>query len=86
MSSFLLSDILNFSKHAKANKVGQIESPGFPDRPYPSDTFMQWQLRADVNNVIQLEFDTLNLEDNCANDFIKIYDSLVAIEGRAIQE
>uniref|UniRef100_A0A7N5ZPK6 Suppressor of tumorigenicity 14 protein homolog n=1 Tax=Anabas testudineus TaxID=64144 RepID=A0A7N5ZPK6_ANATE len=80
------SDILNFSKHAKANKVGQIESPGFPDRPYPSDTFMQWQLRADVNNVIQLEFDTLNLEDNCANDFIKIYDSLVAIEGRAIQE
>lgn len=86
MPLFLLSDTLRFTQHAKANQIGQIQSPGFPDTPYPSNTLSQWQLRADANNVIQLQFDTLLLEDNCTNDFIKIYDSLVALESRAIQE
>lgn len=47
---------------------------------------MQWQLRADPNYVIKLSFDTIHLEENCKNDFIKIYDSLVSIESRIMDE
>ncbi|XP_071352984.1 ST14 transmembrane serine protease matriptase a [Trachinotus anak] len=75
-----------FSEHTKTNRIDQIQSPGFPDRPYPADTFIQWQLRADPNYVIKLEFDTMNLEEDCKNDFVKIYDSLVAIESRVVEE
>uniref|UniRef100_A0A8C4DVY1 ST14 transmembrane serine protease matriptase a n=1 Tax=Dicentrarchus labrax TaxID=13489 RepID=A0A8C4DVY1_DICLA len=73
-----VSGFLKFSEHAKPNRIGQIQSPGFPDSPYPSNTFIQWQLRADPNHVIKLVFDTINLEENCKNDFVKIYDSLTA--------
>lgn len=81
-----VSDFFRFSEHTRANHIGQIQSPGFPDRPYPDNTFLQWQLRADPNYVIKLEFDTMNLEENCKNDFVKIYDSLVAIESRVMEE
>ncbi|XP_054650729.1 ST14 transmembrane serine protease matriptase a [Dunckerocampus dactyliophorus] len=80
------SRFFRFSEHARSNHIGQIKSPGFPDTPYPPNTFIQWQLRADPNYVIKLDFDTLNLEENCANDFVKIYNSLVAIEARVLQE
>lgn len=81
-----LSGFLKYAEHTKSNEVGQIQSPGFPNSPYPPNTFIQWQLRADPNYVIKLEFDTMNLEENCKNDFIKIYDSLVAIESRVMEE
>lgn len=80
------SNFFKFSEHTRTNQKGQIQSPGFPDRPYSPNTFIQWQLRADPNYVIKLEFDTLNLEENCKNDFVKIYDSLVAIENRVMEE
>ncbi|XP_034460899.1 suppression of tumorigenicity 14a [Hippoglossus hippoglossus] len=80
------SRFFSYSEHAKTNHIGQIESPGFPDSPYPPNTYIQWQLRADPNYVIKLEFDTMNLEENCSNDFVKIYDSLVAIESRVMEE
>ncbi|XP_076590307.1 ST14 transmembrane serine protease matriptase a [Chaetodon auriga] len=80
------SSFFKFSLHTKANHVTQIQSPGFPDRPYSPNTFIQWQLRADPNYIIKLEFDTMNLEENCKNDFVKIYDSLVAIENRVMEE
>ncbi|XP_035535278.1 ST14 transmembrane serine protease matriptase a isoform X2 [Morone saxatilis] len=80
------SRFLKFSEHAKPNNIGQIQSPGFPNSPYPPNTFMEWQLRADPNYVIKLAFDTMNLEGNCKNDFVKIYDSLVAIESRVMEE
>ncbi|KAI3354045.1 hypothetical protein L3Q82_018600 [Scortum barcoo] len=80
------SDSFKFSEHARTDHIGQIQSPGFPDSPYPSNTFLQWELRADPNHVIKLEFDTMNLEANCKNDFVKIYDSLVAIERRIMEE
>ncbi|XP_030264304.1 ST14 transmembrane serine protease matriptase a [Sparus aurata] len=83
-SSF--SKFLSFSEHTRTNHLGQIQSPGFPDRPYAPNTFIQWQLRADPNYVIKLDFDTMNLEENCKNDFVKIYDSLVAIESRVMEE
>lgn len=81
-----LSEFLSFSEHTKKNHLGQIQSPGFPNRPYGPNTFIQWQLRADPNYVIKLDFDTMNLEENCKNDFVKIYDSLVAIESRVMEE
>uniref|UniRef100_A0A669D0M1 ST14 transmembrane serine protease matriptase a n=1 Tax=Oreochromis niloticus TaxID=8128 RepID=A0A669D0M1_ORENI len=61
-------------------------SPGFPDSPYPPNTFIQWQLRADPGYVVKLEFGTFELEESCENDFIKIYDSLVPIESLLMEE
>lgn len=81
-----VSDFVRFAEHAKTNHMGQIQSPGFPNRPYSPNTFIQWQLRADPGYVIKLDFDTMNLEDNCKNDFVKIYDSLVAIESNVMEE
>ncbi|XP_053728811.1 ST14 transmembrane serine protease matriptase a [Synchiropus splendidus] len=83
-SSF--SRFFRYSEHTRINHLGQIQSPGFPNRPYPPNTFIQWQIRADPNSVIKLDFDTMNLEEDCRNDFVKIYDSLVAIERRVVQE
>ncbi|KAM7412695.1 hypothetical protein PAMA_020193 [Pampus argenteus] len=77
---------LKYSEHTKEDLIGWIQSPGFPDKPYTPNTFIQWQLRADPDHVIKLDFDTMNLEENCKNDFVKIYDSLVAIESRVMEE
>ncbi|KAF3847415.1 hypothetical protein F7725_020443 [Dissostichus mawsoni] len=90
-NSLVVADVVSsgffkYAEHTKSNQVGQIQSPGFPNSPYPPNTFIQWQLRADPNYVIKLEFDTMNLEENCKNDFVKIYDSLVAIESRVMEE
>ncbi|XP_072551752.1 ST14 transmembrane serine protease matriptase a [Salminus brasiliensis] len=63
-----------------------VKSPGFPDYPYPSNSLVQWQFRADPNSVIQLDFETFNLEGECKNDFVKVYDSLAAIESRVMAE
>ncbi|XP_068569925.1 ST14 transmembrane serine protease matriptase a [Cebidichthys violaceus] len=80
------SKSFKFSEHTKTSHIGQIQSPGFPNSPYPPNTFIQWQLRADPGYIIKLEFDTMNLEENCKNDFLKIYDSLVAIESSVMEE
>uniref|UniRef100_A0A3Q1EXS1 ST14 transmembrane serine protease matriptase a n=1 Tax=Acanthochromis polyacanthus TaxID=80966 RepID=A0A3Q1EXS1_9TELE len=76
----------SFNKHTRTNHIGQIQSPGFPNSPYDPSTFIQWQLRADPEYVIKLDFDSMNLEENCMSDFVKIYDSLVAIEDRVMEE
>ncbi|XP_028430206.1 ST14 transmembrane serine protease matriptase a isoform X2 [Perca flavescens] len=86
MLSTTFSQSFRFAVHTKPNQIGQIQSPGFPDSPYPPNTFSEWQLRADPNFVIMLDFDTMKLEDDCNNDFVKIYDSLVAIESRVMQQ
>lgn len=75
-----------FSEHTKPDQFSWIMTPGFPNSPYTPDTFSQWQLRADPGNIIKLEFDSMILENNCSNDFLKIYDSLVALETRALEE
>ncbi|XP_069577089.1 ST14 transmembrane serine protease matriptase a [Brachyistius frenatus] len=80
------NNVLKFSEHAKINQMEQIQSPGFPNSPYPPNTFIQWELRADPGYVVKLDFDTMNLEENCKNDFVKIYDSLAAIESRVMEE
>ncbi|KAL0972693.1 hypothetical protein UPYG_G00193570 [Umbra pygmaea] len=86
MFSKSFSEYYKYAEHTKANQIGTIVSPGFPDKPYPPNTFTQWQLRADPGHVIKLDFDTFNLEADCSNDFVRVYDSLVAIESRVMGE
>lgn len=65
---------------------GLLQSPGFPDTPYPSNLSQQWLLQADPRHRVKLDFHTLILEDDCQHDFLKIYDSLVPIELCALTE
>ncbi|KAM4610158.1 suppressor of tumorigenicity 14 protein homolog [Polymixia lowei] len=74
----------SFSVHV--GKPGTVQSPGFPDSPYPSSAYLQWRLRADPGHRVSLRFDTFILEEDCRHDFIKIYDSLAPIEGRVLTE
>uniref|UniRef100_A0A8C6SCI0 Suppression of tumorigenicity 14a n=1 Tax=Neogobius melanostomus TaxID=47308 RepID=A0A8C6SCI0_9GOBI len=87
-NALVLDDVVNY--------IGKIQSPDFPNKPYTPNTFIQWQLRADPGYRIQLDFDTVHMEENpvhveekeknCKNDFVKIYDSLIAIESRILEE
>uniref|UniRef100_A0A6Q2YHE3 Suppressor of tumorigenicity 14 protein homolog n=1 Tax=Esox lucius TaxID=8010 RepID=A0A6Q2YHE3_ESOLU len=86
MFSKSFSEYYKYAEHAKANKIGTIKSPGFPNSPYPPNTFTQWELRADPGHVIKLDFDTFNLEADCSKDYVKVYDTLVANEGRVMSE
>lgn len=65
---------------------GVVESPGFPNSPYPPNVFLQWRLKAEPGFRVKLDFHTLNLEDDCEQDFIRLYDSLVPMENRLITE
>ncbi|KAM4563762.1 suppressor of tumorigenicity 14 protein homolog [Odontesthes bonariensis] len=65
---------------------GRVQSPGFPDTSYPPNIYRQWLFRADPRHRVRLVFHTLILEDDCQQDFIKIYDSLVPMERRALTE
>lgn len=82
----LCAEFYRYSEHTKAGRIGTITSPGFPNTPYPPNSFIEWRLRADSGYVVKLDFDTFNLEEDCLNDFVKIYDSLVAIESRVMDE
>lgn len=86
MLSTSFNEALTFFVHTRNNHIEKIESLGFPDRPYPPNTFVQWYIRADPGYQVKLNFDTINLEENCKHDFVKIYDSLVAIERRVMKE
>ncbi|TSR87285.1 Amyloid-like protein 2 [Bagarius yarrelli] len=83
---FTKRKVYRYAVHTRPNQVIDIMSPGFPNYPYPENTFTQWQLRADPGHVIKLEFTTFNVEANCKNDFMKVYDSLVAVESRLMAE
>uniref|UniRef100_A0A8C2CFA7 Suppression of tumorigenicity 14a n=1 Tax=Cyprinus carpio TaxID=7962 RepID=A0A8C2CFA7_CYPCA len=74
------------SIHAKSSAEKIITSPGFPDKPYAPDSFVQWQLRGDPGHVLKLSFDTFNLEENCSNDFVRVYDSLVAVDKHLMED
>lgn len=68
------------------SKAGIVQSPGFPDSSYPPNVYLQWRLRADPGHRVRVDFHTLILEDDCQQDFIKIYDSLAPIEHRVLTE
>ncbi|CAN9511627.1 unnamed protein product [Ophioblennius macclurei] len=86
MFSARFDKFFKFTTHTKPGQIKVIESLGFPNSPYPPNTLVQWQLRADPGSIIKLDFDTLNLEEDCKNDFLRIYDSLVAIEDQVMEE
>lgn len=73
-----------FEIHVK--KAGVVQSPGFPDSSYPQNVLLQWRLRADPGHRVRLDFHTLILEDDCQQDFIKVYDSLALIEHKVLTE
>ncbi|XP_073706508.1 ST14 transmembrane serine protease matriptase a [Garra rufa] len=75
-----------FASHTRSSAEEIIKSPGFPDSPYSPNSLVQWQLRGDPGHVLKLSFDTFNLEEDCANDFIRVYDSLVAMDKHLMAE
>ncbi|XP_027030587.1 ST14 transmembrane serine protease matriptase a isoform X2 [Tachysurus fulvidraco] len=85
-SQIFTKQMYTYAVHTRPNTVIDIMSPGFPNYPYPQNTFAQWQLRADPGNIIKLDFTTFNVEENCSSDFIKVYDSLLAMEGRLMAQ
>ncbi|XP_061841495.2 suppressor of tumorigenicity 14 protein-like [Nerophis lumbriciformis] len=84
MTSSSVSVRKSFNVHVREG--GVVQSPGFPDSPYPPGVYLQWRLRADPAHRVRLDFDTLILEDDCERDFVKIYDSLAPIEQATITE
>ncbi|TRY94900.1 hypothetical protein DNTS_023642 [Danionella cerebrum] len=86
LGNFVSSASTRFSQHTKGFVEDIIKSPGFPDIPYPPNSFVQWQLRGDPDYVLKLTFDTFNLEQNCTNDFVRVYDSLVAVNKYIMAE
>lgn len=75
-----------FASHTRSSAEEIITSPGFPDTPYAANSLVQWQLRGDLGHVLKLSFDTFNLEENCANDFVRVYDSLVSMDKYLMAE
>ncbi|XP_051960470.1 ST14 transmembrane serine protease matriptase b [Xyrauchen texanus] len=74
------------SHHAHENQTDIIRSPGFPNSSYTANLYTEWQIRADPEHRIRLEFDVLDLEKDCRNDFVKVYDSLAPSENQVITE
>uniref|UniRef100_A0A8C1WRC6 Suppression of tumorigenicity 14b n=1 Tax=Cyprinus carpio TaxID=7962 RepID=A0A8C1WRC6_CYPCA len=83
---FCLLGSVKTSHHAHGNQTDIIRSPGFPDSAYLPNLYTEWQIRADPEHRIRLEFDILDLEKDCRNDFIKVYDSLAPSEKQVIVE
>ncbi|KAL0994041.1 hypothetical protein UPYG_G00117040 [Umbra pygmaea] len=75
-----------YTYHISKTPTGTIESPGFPNSPYPPNTYLEWRLLAERGHRVQLEFESFNLEDDCQEDFVMVYDSLVPLEQRVITE
>ncbi len=75
-----------FAQHTRGSADEVFNSPGFPNQPYSPNSFVQWQLRGDPGHVLKLSFDTFNLEENCSNDFVRVYDSLVAMDTHLMAE
>lgn len=73
-----------FNLHVKDG--GFVQSPGFPDNPYPPNIYLKWWLRADPGHRVRLDFHTLILEDDCQEDFIQVYDSLAPIKSQVLTE
>ncbi|XP_052472363.1 suppressor of tumorigenicity 14 protein homolog [Carassius gibelio] len=53
----------------------EFTSPDHP-RKYPAKSRCQWQIRAPKGYAIIVKFRTFHIEDDCANDYVAIYNSL----------
>ncbi|CAL8369925.1 unnamed protein product [Lota lota] len=78
------SDQKSFLLHVQ--KEGELQSPGFPDSLYHPSSFLRWQLKAQPHHRVRLEFHSFTMEEDCQKDFIKLYNSLVAIEHLVLAE
>ncbi|XP_051521960.1 suppressor of tumorigenicity 14 protein homolog isoform X1 [Myxocyprinus asiaticus] len=63
--------------------VKEFTSPGHPNR-YPAHSRCQWQIRAPKGYAILVKFKTFHVEDDCANDYVAIYNSLIPDSSQAI--
>lgn len=61
----------------------EFTSPEHPKK-YPAHSRCQWQIRAPKGYAIIVKFKTFHIEDDCANDYVAIYDSLSPDSARAI--
>ncbi|XP_069750462.1 ST14 transmembrane serine protease matriptase b isoform X2 [Narcine bancroftii] len=86
ITDFVVAKNCIFDLHAEAGVVSTFASPGFPDSPYPANSWCQWIIRADPHHILELQFVTFDLENICRNDFVAVYDSLSPIEKREITE
>ncbi|XP_028307961.1 A-type voltage-gated potassium channel KCND1 isoform X2 [Gouania willdenowi] len=84
LSRTSLHDRKSFDVHV--SHADQLASPGFPDSSYPPGVLLQWRLRADPFHRVRLDFGSLVLEDDCEQDFIRLYDSLVPSERHLLTE
>ncbi|XP_034553462.1 suppressor of tumorigenicity 14 protein [Notolabrus celidotus] len=66
-------------------KPKTFSSPGFP-KAYPPRSRCQWQIRASEDKAIFVTFPFFNIEDDCSDDFVSIYDSLSPDDSQAITE
>lgn len=57
-----------------------------PDHPskYPAYSRCQWQIRAPKDHAIIIKFKNFHVEDDCANDYVAIYNSLSPDNSQAI--
>lgn len=64
---------------------GTIQSPNFPSN-YPNDVFCKWHIDVPGKPRLKVQIERLNLEDDviCANDFLAVYDGLVADSTKEI--
>uniref|UniRef100_A0A672MAD0 Suppressor of tumorigenicity 14 protein homolog n=1 Tax=Sinocyclocheilus grahami TaxID=75366 RepID=A0A672MAD0_SINGR len=71
---FLLSEKCFYSLIAETTNK-EFTSPEHPKR-FPIHSRCQWQIRAPNGYAIIVKFRTFHIEDDCANDYVAIYDSL----------
>lgn len=60
-----------------------FQSPGYPSG-YEAKTRCQWQIRAAVENTVIVNFPNFDIEDDCTDDFVSIFDSLSPDYSQAI--
>ncbi|RVE62504.1 hypothetical protein OJAV_G00157920 [Oryzias javanicus] len=60
-----------------------FQSPGYPSG-YQAKTRCQWQIRASVENTVIVNFPDFDIEDDCTDDFVSIFDSLSPDYSQAI--
>ncbi|XP_047215265.1 suppressor of tumorigenicity 14 protein isoform X2 [Girardinichthys multiradiatus] len=63
--------------------VQVFSSPGYPDGN-PTKSYCQWQIRASEENTISVSFPSFDIEDDCNNDFVSIFNSLSPDYSHAI--
>ncbi|CAL1544199.1 unnamed protein product, partial [Lymnaea stagnalis] len=72
-TGFAASYQVNDCNFTLANTSGYIVSPGFPAQ-YPDNLYCTWTIIAPTDRFIFLSVSSFELENNCAVDYLKIYD------------